>query len=93
MRTAQTLRTFRRVALLSPGFRPFFRGNWLAKRGEARRPALFNQWNAGTLALSGTALAGWAARPDAGVAGAASLSPAVPASMSGPWAASAASAG
>ncbi|MFG1373269.1 NnrS family protein [Xanthobacter oligotrophicus] len=52
---------------------PSFTGNWLAKRGEARRPAPADRWDTAALVVSGVGLAAWVAVPDARVTGAALL--------------------
>lgn len=52
---------------------PSFTGNWLAKRGEARRPAPLDRWDATALAVSAVGLAGWVAAPDTRLTGAALL--------------------
>ncbi|MFG1281109.1 NnrS family protein [Xanthobacter autotrophicus] len=43
---------------------PSFTGNWLAKRGEARRPAPADRWDTAALVLSALGLAAWVAAPD-----------------------------
>lgn len=48
---------------------PSFTGNWLARRGEAKRPAPFDKWDAYALALSALALVAWIAFPDNGLTG------------------------
>ncbi|MCG5234838.1 NnrS family protein [Xanthobacter oligotrophicus] len=52
---------------------PSFTGNWLAKRGEARRPAPADRWDTAALVVSGVGLSGWVAVPDARITGAALL--------------------
>ncbi|MBN8917133.1 MAG: NnrS family protein [Rhizobiales bacterium] len=52
---------------------PSFTGNWLARRGEAKRPAAFDRWDAYALALSALALVAWIAFPDKGLTGLALL--------------------
>lgn len=49
---------------------PSFTGNWLAKRGEVRRPTPFNHWDGATLAISAIGLAVWVAVPDTRITGA-----------------------
>ncbi len=52
---------------------PSFPGNWLAKRGEARRPAPFDRHDGIVLGVSGVALVAWVAFPDARASGLALL--------------------
>lgn len=52
---------------------PSFTGNWLAKRGETRRPAPFDRWDGAALAVSAIGLAAWVVAPDARATGAALL--------------------
>lgn len=53
---------------------PSFTGNWLARRGEAKRSAPFDTWDACALALCALALLAWIAFPDSGLTGVALLS-------------------
>lgn len=67
-RVAQALIVFL-ILLFGGRVVPSFTGNWLARRGEMKRPAPFNRWDAAALAMSALALAGWIAFPDNGLMG------------------------
>lgn len=59
------------ISLIGGRIIPSFTRNWLAKQGvEKRLPGQPGPFDMATLAVSGTALAGWAAVPDAKIVGA-----------------------
>ncbi len=52
------------ILLIGGRVTPSFTGNWLAKRGDARRPAPFGRADGVVMALSGLSLVSWAAAPE-----------------------------
>ncbi len=53
------------ITLIGGRIVPSFTRNWLARRGAGRLPAPFDRFDASTMAVTGLALAGWIAMPDA----------------------------